>query len=227
MSRTKLKDRQLPNYTRNEEIANMVTHIIGGGLGVVSLVLCSVFAAIYRNVWGLVGGTMYSMMMIFLYTMSSVYHGLKNENAKKVMQVIDHCSIFALILGTYLPVLLTGVRKQSLPLFIILCIIVFVGTIVGVTFTAIDFKKYAVISMTGYFAIGWAALLALKPLYNQFGLEMILWLLAGGVAYTLGIIFFAIGTKREYFHTIFHLFILAGSILHFVAIFKFCILQFN
>ncbi len=227
MSRTKLADRQLPRYTRGEEIANMVTHIVGGGLGVISLGLCIAFSIVKRNWWGLVGGIIYSVMMIFLYTMSSVYHGLVSEKPKKVMQVLDHCSIFALILGTYVPVMLTGIRVQSTVLFIVLSVILIAGTAVSVTFTAIDFKKYAVISMTGYFAIGWAALLALKPLYHQFGLEMIIWLVAGGLAYTLGIIFFALGRKKEYFHMIFHLFILAGSILHFIAIFKFCILGFN
>lgn len=227
MSRTKLADRQLPNYSRNEEIANMVTHIVGGGLGVLSFFLCLVFSLLKRNYWGLAGGIIYSVLMIFLYTMSSVYHGLTHIGAKKVMQVIDHCSIFALILGTYVPILLTGIREQSITMFIVLSSIVFVGTVIGVVFTAIDFKKYAAVSMTGYFSIGWAALIALKPLYLQFGLEMILWLVLGGVAYTLGIIFYALGRKKEYFHMIFHLFILAGSILHFIAIFKFCILKFH
>lgn len=226
VSRTKLKDRQLPNYSRREEIANMVTHIVGGGLGVISLGLCIAFSTVKRNWWGLVGGIIYSVMMIFLYTMSSVYHGLKHEQAKKVLQVLDHCSIFALIIGTYVPILLTGVRAQSIVLLIVLSCIVFVGAAIGIVFTAIDFKKYAAVSMTGYFAVGWAALLILKPLYDQFGLEMIIWLVSGGVAYTLGIIFYALGRKKEYFHMIFHLFILAGSILHFIAIFKFCILSF-
>lgn len=227
MSRTKLADRQLPRYTRGEEIANMVTHIVGGGFGVIALGLCIAFSIYKRNWWGLVGGIIYSVMMIFLYTMSSVYHGLISEKPKKVMQVLDHCSIFALILGTYVPILLTGVRVQSIKLFIILSALLLAGTAVSVTFTAIDFKKYAGVSMTGYFVIGWAALIILYPLYKQFGLEMILWLIGGGVAYTLGIIFFALGRKKEYFHMIFHLFILLGSILHFVAIFKFCILGFN
>ena len=227
MSRTKLADKQLPRYTRGEEIANMVTHIVGGGFGVISLGLCIAFSIVKRNWWGLVGGIIYSVMMIFLYTMSSVYHGLISEKPKKVMQVLDHCSIFALILGTYVPIVLTGVRAQSTVMFIIISSLIVVGTAVSVVFTAIDFKKYAGVSMTGYFVIGWAALLILWPLYKQFGLEMIIWLVAGGLAYTLGIIFFALGREKEYFHMIFHLFILAGSILHFVAIFKFCILGFN
>lgn len=224
MSRTKLADRKLPPYTRGEEIANMVTHIVGGAMGVIALVLCTVFPAVKGNYWALGGGIFYGLMMIFLYTISSVYHGLKPEKPKKVMQVIDHCTIFALILGSYVPVLVTGIREYSVLLFIIVSVLVVAATAFCVTFTAIDFKKYAGISMTGYFAIGWAAILVLYPLYRIYGLEMIIWLFAGGVVYTLGIIFYAKGNRKRYYHSIFHLFILGGSAIHFVAIFKYCML---
>ena len=222
MSRTKLADRRLPAYTRNEEIANMITHIIGGVFGVAALVLCVVFAALHHNVWGITGGAIYGAMMIFLYTVSSVYHGLKPEKPKKVMQVIDHCTIYALILGTYVPILLTGIREFNLIVFIAASALIVTGTAICVPFTAIDHKKYAKVSMTGYFAIGWAGLLLLYPLYKVYGWEMLIWLVTGGVAYTVGIVFYAIGTKKEYSHTVFHLFILLGSALHFVAILKFC-----
>ena len=222
MPRTKLADRKLPDYTRGEEIANMTTHIVGGAFGVIALVLCIVFAALRRNYWGLGSGIAYGLLMIYLYTISSVYHGLKPEKAKKVMQVLDHCSIFAMILGSYLPILFTGVRRQSIVIFLIVSALLVVGVSVCVVFTAIDFHKYRYISMTGYFVIGWAALIILYPLYKEYGPEMLIWLISGGVAYTLGIIFFAI--RKRYFHSIFHLFILLGSALQFVAIFKFCIL---
>lgn len=224
MSRTKLADRKLPDYTRGEEIANMTTHIVGGAFGILALVLCVVFAAIKRNYWGLGGGIAYGVLMIYLYTISSVYHGLVPEKPKKVMQVLDHCSIFAMIVGSYLPVLLTGVRQQSTVIFIIVSVLVTVGSAIGIVFTAIDFKKYRVISMTGYFAVGWSALIMLYPLYKAYGFEMLAWLIGGGLAYTLGIIFYALGVKKRYFHMIFHLFILLGSILQFIAIFKFCIM---
>lgn len=225
MPRTKLADRKLPDYTRGEEIANMATHIVGGAFGIVALVLCVVFAALRRNVWGIAGGAIYGTMMIFLYTISSVYHGLIPEKPKKVMQVLDHCTIYALILGTYAPILLTGIRERYFIIFIVLSALILTGTAICVTFTAIDHKKYAKVSMTGYFSIGWAALIILYPLYKIYGLEIIIWLFLGGLAYTLGIIFYAKGVKKRYFHTIFHLFILLGSALHFVAIFKFCILN--
>ena len=223
--RTKIDDRKLPDYTRGEDIANMTTHIVGGAFGIIVLVLCTVYPLLHHNYWAFAGGLIYGIMMIFLYTMSSVYHGLKPTRAKKVMQVLDHCTIFALILGTYAPILLTGVRETSTVMFIILTSLVVAGCSVCTVFTAIDFKKYAIVSMTGYFAIGWAALLAFKPLYDAYGVEFLLWLVAGGLAYTLGIIFFAKGVHKRYFHTIFHFFILAGSALHFIGIFKFCILE--
>ena len=222
MSRTKLADRKLPDYTRGEEIANMTTHIVGAAFGICALVLCVVFAAFHHNVWGVVGGAVYGAMMIFLYTISSVYHGLVPEKPKKVMQVLDHCTIYALILGTYVPILLTGIRELNVVLCIVISALIFIGTAICVPFTAIDHKLYAKVSMTGYFSIGWAALLLLYPLYKVYGLEMIIWLFLGGLAYTLGIIFYAKGTHVRYMHTVFHVFILLGSALHFIAIFKFC-----
>ena len=224
MKRTKLADRKLPDYTRGEEIANMTTHIVGGAFGVSVLVLCIVYPILNRNYWALAGGIFYAAMMIFLYSMSSIYHGLISERPKKVMQVLDHCSIFALIAGSYTPILCTGIREQNPRLAIALTVIVVVGVAVGVTFTAIDFKKYAPISMTGYFATGWAALMACGAMYRAYGIGFLLWLIGGGVAYTLGIIFYALGVRRRYFHSIFHLFILAGTALQFVAIFRYCIM---
>lgn len=223
MKRTKLADRQLPDYTRGEEIFNMVSHIVGGAFGVVVLGLCTGFSIYHRNWWGLAGGIFYGLMMIYLYTISSVYHGLKPEKAKKVMQVLDHCTIFALIFGTYVPVLLTGIRENYIILFWISLAILIASTAVCVTFTAIDFKRYAVIANIGYFGIGWASLLLLYPMYKVYGIEFVLWIFLGGVAYTLGIIFFALQQKQKYMHSVFHLFILLGTVLHFIGIFKFCI----
>ena len=114
MQRTKLDDRILPNYTKGEEIFNMTTHIVGGALGVVALVLCVIFAAIHGNTYGVVSSCIYGVTMILLYTMSSIYHGLSpNLKAKKVFQVLDHCSIFLLIAGTYTPFALCTLREAN------------------------------------------------------------------------------------------------------------------
>ena len=140
MKRTKLDDRELPDYTRGEEIFNMVSHIVGGAFGVIALVLCTGFSIWHRNWWGLAGGFFYGAMMIYLYTISSVYHGLRPSKGKKVLQVLDHCTIFALIFGSYMPLLLTGIREYYPVLFWITLAILIAATAVCVTFTAIDFK---------------------------------------------------------------------------------------
>ncbi|MCQ2461786.1 MAG: hemolysin III family protein [Clostridia bacterium] len=222
MIRTKLEDRQLPFYTAGEEIFNMVTHIIGAAFGVAVLVLCTVFSSMHKNAWGLAGGIVYGIMTVVVYTVSSVYHGLKPIRAKKVMQVLDHCSIYAMIAGTYLPVLLTGIREYSMKLFIVQLTVLVVGTAVGVTFTAIDFHRYAGIAMSGYFVIGWSIIFAARHGISAFGKEFFIWLVLGGTVYTLGMIFFTVGIKKHYFHGVFHIFILVGSVLQFIGILKFC-----
>ena len=114
MTRTKLADRELPTYTKGEEIFNMTSHIVGGALGIVATVLCIVTAAIHKNVYGVVSGAIYGVTMILLYTMSSVYHGLNPKlKGKKVMQILDHCSIFLLIAGSYTPFTLCTLRNYD------------------------------------------------------------------------------------------------------------------
>ena len=112
MKRTPIDQRELPEYTRGEEIMNMVTHIVGGGIGVIVLILGVVLAARRRDAWSVVSVCIYGLTMIWLYTMSSVYHGLRPGRTKKVLQVLDHCTIYALIAGTYTPILLAGIRPQ-------------------------------------------------------------------------------------------------------------------
>lgn len=223
IKRIKLDDRKLPDYTRKEDMFNMITHIVGGGFGILALALCCGFAIYHRNWWGLAGGFVYGMSMIFLYTMSSVYHGLRPNRAKKVLQVLDHCTIYALIVGSYVPILITKMREYDLKLTLIFSAVGIVVTAVGVTFTAIDHKTYAAISYTCYFLLGWMAIFGVKHIIAAFGMEFFIWLLSGGIAYTLGMIFYVLGSKHHYIHGVFHIFILLGSVLQFIAIFKFCI----
>ena len=222
MTRTKLADRTLPPYTRGEEVFNTASHIVGAVFGFAVYTICCLTAVTHNSFWALTGGVIYGAMMIFVYTVSSIYHALREAYPKKVMQVVDHCSIYAMIFGTYMPVLLTGIRSYSLGVFFALLAVLIVGTSVGVIFTAIDFHRYAVLAKGGYFVVGWCALFALRPLIAAFGLPFFLWLLAGGVAYCLGMIFYAFGRKKRYFHSVFHLFILSGSVLQFIGILLYC-----
>ena len=139
--RIKLKDRTLPDYTKGEEIMNMVTHIVGGGLGVAYLALCVVFAALHGNPWGVVGSAIYATSVICLFTMSSVYHGVRPPTAKKVLQVIDHCTIYFMIAGTYTPYTLCTLREINPVIGWVVFGVVWGIAALAVTLTAIDLKK--------------------------------------------------------------------------------------
>ena len=217
--RTKLADRQRPNYSKGEEIFNMVSHIVGGALGIVALVLCIITAAIGDSgAIGVVSSCIYGASLIALYTMSSVYHGLKPGMAKKVMQVLDHCTIYFLIAGSYTPVLLVCMREKYPTIAWGLFAVVWGCAVVACVLTAIDLRKYRVLSMVCYLAMGWVIIFFIKQTYEVVGTGGIVFLLTGGVSYTIGSVLYGLGKKRKWMHSIFHLFILAGSVLHFFAI---------
>jgi len=224
MTRTRLADRILPDYTKGEEITNMVTHIVGGAFGIVALVLCVVFSAVKGDPFLVVGSAIYGSSMIMLYTMSSVYHGLRPNMGKKVMQVIDHCMIYFLIAGTYTPIVLGGIRKINPPVAWVVFGVVWAACITAAVFTAIDLKKYAILSMSCYIGAGWSIIFALKPTLEALGLAGFLWVLAGGIAYTVGAVLYGLGKKKRYMHSVFHVFVLLGSAFQFVGVFKYVIL---
>ncbi len=223
MKRTKLAKRQLPDYTRGEEIMNMVTHIAGGGLGVLILVLCVVKAAIAGNVPGIVGSVIYGGSMVALYAVSSVYHGLLPGTGKKVMQVIDHCTIYFLIAGTYTPIMLTAFIPTYPVIGWGLLIMQWALTALAVTLTAIDLKKYNVFSMICYIAMGWGVVFFLPQAMQVLTKPGFYWLLAGGIAYTLGAVLYGIGAKTRWFHSVFHIFVVLGSVLQFISIFLYAL----
>lgn len=222
MNRTPLRDRVLPAYTRGEDRANMITHIVGGGLGVLTLVLCVITAALHSNVWGVVSGSIYGAALIALYSVSSVYHGLRPGMGKKVMQVIDHCTIYFLIAGTYTPVLLSCVRVEHPVVAWVIFGAEWGLAALAVVFAAIDHKKYRAFNMICYIGMGWFIILALRSTVETMGLAGFLWLLGGGVAYTVGAVLYGIGGKRPIFHTVFHVFVVIGSLLQAVSILLFC-----
>ena len=221
--RIKLIDRRLPDYSKGEEIMNMVTHITGGALGIAALVLCVVRAALRGGAVDVVGAVIYGVSLIGLYTMSSVYHGLRPGMGKKVLQVLDHCTIYLLIAGTYTPIALCAIRPGYPAWGWALFGGVWAIAIVAIVFTAIDLKKYAVLSMICYIGMGWCVVLAADPVLKTIPVPGLIWLLAGGIAYTMGAILYGLGRKHRYMHSVFHLFVLAGSILHFVCIFVYII----
>ena len=224
MTRTKLSDRLLPDYTRGEEIFNTVSHIVGGGLSVIALLLCVIVPAIMGDALKVVGGAIYGASLIAVYTISSVYHGLKSPMAKKVMQVIDHCMIYFLIAGTYTPILLSSIIKVSKTEALILFGIVWGLAALGATFTAIDLKKYAVLSMMCYIGMGWSVVISLDTAIKALGVTGFLYILAGGIVYTVGAVLYGMGKKHRYMHSTFHVFVVAASILQFLGVYFYVIL---
>ena len=222
MDRIKLRDRILPKYTKGEEIFNMTSHIVGAVLGIVATVLCIVFAAIRGNVYGIISGAIYGVTMIILYTMSSIYHGLSPKRySKKVFQVLDHCSIFLLIAGSYTPFALCTIREYDLTSGWIIFGVIWAFAILGIVLNSIDIKKFKVFSMICYLVMGWCIVFKITLLPELLGTAGFVLLLLGGIAYTIGAILYGLGKKHKYMHSIFHLFILLGSLLQF-----FCILLY-
>ncbi|MBQ6997725.1 MAG: hemolysin III family protein [Oscillospiraceae bacterium] len=218
MKRTKLCDRKLPDYTRGEECMNMVTHIVGGGIAVLALLGCCWIAAVHKSLWGILCAAVYGFSMVALYAMSSIYHGLRPGLGKKVMQVLDHCTIYFLIAGTYTPIALVALRPTYPLLGWSLAAFQWGLTALAVVLTAIDLKKYNVFSMICYIGMGWAILPFIPQTRAVLGDTGFGFLLAGGIAYTLGAILYGIGSKKHWFHSIFHIFVVLGSTLQLICI---------
>lgn len=219
MKRTKLSERELPNYTKGEEIFNMTSHIVGTVLGIITTALCVIMSAIHNNVYGIVSSSIYGATMIILYTMSSIYHGLSPRcKGKKVFQVLDHCTIFLLIAGSYTPFALCTFREYEPITGWLIFGVIWAMAILGITLNAIDLKKYKIFSMICYLGMGWAVICKINLLPELIGRNGLILLVAGGISYTIGTIFYGLGRKHKYMHSIFHLFILLGSLLQFFCI---------
>lgn len=219
MKRQKLSERKLPRYTKGEEIFNMVSHIVGGAVGIAAAALCVIVAALGGNAYGVVSGAIYGASMIILYTMSSIYHGLKPElMAKKVFQVIDHCSIFLLIAGTYTPITLSALRTSNPTLGWTIFGTIWGVAALGITLNSIDIKAYKTFSAICYLIMGWCIVFAWKPTAAVLGKGGIVLLLCGGISYTIGALFYYFLKKKKYMHSVFHLFVVVGSILHLLCI---------
>lgn len=216
--RTKLADRTLPDYTRGNEIFNMVSHIVGGALGLVALVSCVAVAAAHHNLWGVWTSVVYGVSMITLYTISATYHGLKGVRGKKVMQVLDHCTIYFLIAGTYTPVTLTILRPAYPAIAWCVFGIVWGCAVLASVFTAIDLKQYRVFSMICYLAMGWCIIFFIRQTAEVLTPGGTLWLVAGGIAYTIGAVLYGIGKKVPWMHGVFHVFVVIGSFCHYMMI---------
>lgn len=201
-------------FSKREEIVNAITHGIGAALAIAALAILIVFSALYGNAWHVVSFSVFGATLLILYLSSTLYHSLTHSGAKYLFRKFDHISIFLLIAGTYTPFCLVVLKGWiGWTLFGI----VWTGAITGIVFKAISVGKLELLSTLMYILIGWAALLAIKPLYDGTSFYTFSLLISGGLFYTAGTFFF-IKDKRIYFHSIWHLFVLAGSTLHFFSV---------
>jgi hemolysin III len=163
-------------------------------------------------------GLIFGISMIALYSVSSIYHALPRGTAKKVFQVLDHCTIYFLIAGTYTPMLLCGLMKTA-PLAAMLTFLAVWGlAVISITLNAIDLKKFKVFSMICYIGMGWAIIFNIGDMYAALGGAGFALLLSGGISYTVGTLFYKLGSNKKYFHSIFHIFVLLGSILQSLSV---------
>ncbi|MBQ7099962.1 MAG: hemolysin III family protein [Oscillospiraceae bacterium] len=215
MKRTKLADRMLPVYSMGEEIANTATHLLGGVLGIVALILCVLRAAARGGVPEVTGAAVYGCCLVLLYATSSIYHSMRPGMAKKVLQVLDHCAIYFLIAGSYSVVCLGVIRRTSPALGWGILALEWVLCTIATVLTAIDLKRYKVFSMICYIGMGWA-IIPMAPMLLDIMTPGGFWLLlAGGISYTLGAVLYAI--RRKWMHSVFHVFVVLGSMLQFFA----------
>ncbi len=216
---SKSYSKELPNYTKGEELFNAISHIVGGAFGIVALVIGLIVASIHSDAYGVVSMAIYGSSMVLLYTMSAIYHFLRRNKAKKVFRIFDHCTIYLLIAGTYTPFCLVTLREASGWGWTLFGIVWFFA-ILGIVFNAINMHKpiIKVLSMVCYICMGWCIVVALGPLLDNLPMKGFVWLLIGGIMYTIGAIFYMIGAKKKYIHSVWHLFVLAGTIFQFISI---------
>lgn len=201
-------------YTVGEEIFNAVSHGVGVLLSIAALTLLIIFAALKSDGYGMAGALVYGISLILLYSMSMVYHIVRNEKAKRVLRVFDHCSIFVLIAGTYTPYLLVCMEN---PMRWIMFGVIWGVTVIGIVLNAINLERFRKVSMICYVGMGWAIIFSIKAIVSAIGIGGTVLLVAGGIVYSVGIIFYTM-KKYRYMHSVWHLFVLGGSVCHYLSV---------
>lgn len=201
-------------YSLGEEIFNAVSHGTGGLLAIAGTVVLIVLCAVYSDAWAVVSSCIYGASLIILYTMSTLYHAISNERAKRFFRIMDHNTIFFLIAGTYTPFTLVSLRGK---IGWVLFFVVWIAAAVGIALNSVDLEKYRKPSIVCYVAMGWVIIFAIKPMIEAVPKNSLVFLLVGGILYTVGIIFYAM-KKLKYFHSVWHLFTVAGSVFHYFSV---------
>lgn len=201
-------------YTLGEEIFNSVSHGTGSLLSIAGTVILIVFSSVYSDVWAVVSSCIYGASLIILYTMSTLYHAITNNKAKKFFRIMDHNTIFFLIAGTYTPLTLVCLRGT---VGFILFGVVWAAAAIGIVLNSIDLERFRKPSVICYIIMGWAVIFAVKPLMESIPQVSLIFLFIGGGFYTIGVVFYVL-KKIRYFHSIWHLFTIAGSVFHYFCI---------
>lgn len=205
----------LPRYTLGEEVFSSVSHGVSALLAVAGLVLLLVFCQKTPLYVGCV--SVYGVTMVLLYTVSTLYHALGLNRAKVVFRSLDHCTIFLLIAGTYTPITLISLGSRQG--WVMFCV-VWAAAVLGIVLNAISVERFKIVSMVCYLAMGWVVVLAMKDVMANVSPVGFWCLLAGGLSYTVGAVLYGLGKKIPYIHSVFHLFVLAGSVLHTITVYQ-------
>jgi hemolysin III len=200
-----------------DELANALTHGVGLLLALVAVPILIVMAAMHGTAWHIVGVSIYGASLVALYTASTVYHSVQHPPAKRILRIIDHSAIYLLIAGTYTPFALVNLRG---PWGWTLLGLVWTIALFGVGWKLVHAERFVVVSTIIYLAMGWLVVIAARPLIRAVPLGGIVWLLAGGLAYSLGVAFFG-ASRLRFNHAVWHLFVLAGSACHYVAVIRY------
>lgn len=216
-----VKEIDLPPYTRRQEWWNMLSHAFGVIFSLVGGIFLLIKASYTGDAWRIVTSAVFMFSLLVLYTISSVYHGLYRNNGKRVLRVLDHDMVFFLIMGTYTPYCLVTLREYSPGWGYSIWGIVMVLGIVGIVLNSCNIKKFFIFSMVDYLLMGWCVIISMYPLLMSLGWWMgTFLLLMGGVSYTVGAVLYAVGKKKSpWFHTVFHFFVLLGTILMFFSVY--------
>lgn len=202
-------------YTKGEEIANAITHGIGAILAIVGAISLIIVSSFSRDSYKIVSFTIYGLSLIIMYLGSTLYHSIPNKKAKKVFRIIDHSSIYLLISGSYTPFMLTILRSSNAA--IVILITIWILTLIGIVCKSIWLDKFEKLSTFIYIFMGWAVIFIIKDAIRLIPTKSLILLASGGLSYTFGCIFFA-KDKWPYNHAIWHLFVMAGSILQYFSI---------
>ena len=201
-------------FTLNEEIFHSITHGIGSGLSIAGLVILVVFAVLNGDVYKIIGFSIFGASLVLLYLASTLYHGIQDPRTKRIFKILDHSAIYLLIAGSYTPFLLVGIRGTT---GWILLIVVWMIALIGITMKVLFIDRFQVLSVIAYLVMGWLCVFAFREMLSSIPIGGIIWLAAGGILYTVGVIFYAM-QKTPYMHAVWHFFVLGGSICHYFAV---------